>query len=160
MNNGFLFVTRAGRWITSEHELAAVWMPYLHATAASNLATMRAARRLGTPLPRIFTQQIVWHSDPPGPQVLYGVLDVLEQGWGDCKAFCCIRLAELWDEGFTGAQPRIIWVDPRRLPPGVGPQMHAQVRHQPECGCVLCKHQPKKVRRDGLIEESSRMLGM
>lgn len=160
MNNGFQFVTRVGRWITDEHELAAIWMPYLNATAESNLATMRAARRAGTPLPRILTQPIVWYTDPPGPQVLYQVLDVLEQGWGDCKALCCIRMAELWEEGFTGARPRIIWRDPRGLPPGSGPQMHAQVRHQPMCGCVICKHQPKKNRRAGVIEETSRLLGM
>jgi hypothetical protein len=159
VNHGFLLVTRVGEFVEDERELARLWMPFLVGRAASNWETMRQARRNGAPIPPIYSLPIVWYTDPPGPQYLFSVLEVLSQGWGDCKALICIRMAELAEQGHKST-PRIVWRSPRELPPGSGAQMHAQLRHEPRCTCRICKHQPEAVQRAGFIEEPSRMLGM
>lgn len=159
MRHGFVLVTRVGRLVEDERELARLWVPYLEATAASNQATMQQARLQGAPIPPIYSLPLVWYSDPPGVQVLYQVLDVLEQGWGDCKALVCIRMAELAEQGWR-ASPRVFWRDPQLRVPGEGPRMHAQLRHSKQCGCVLCRNQPREVRQRGFIEDPSKFLGM
>lgn len=159
MEHGFVLVTRVGRLIPDDRELARLWFPYLVATAASNEATMRQAARNGTPIPPLYSLPIVWDSDPPGVQFLYQVLDVLAQGWTDCKAAICIRMAELSLDGHRSS-PRIFWRNPRLRIPGEGPSMHAQLRHEPFCTCVMCHHQPRAVQERGLIEDPSKFLGM
>ncbi len=157
--HGFTLVTHVGGLVQDEKKLAELYSFFLLAVAASNRETMREARAQGHPIPKIYTLPIRWYTDPPGVQYLYSLLEVLGQGWGDCKALVCIRMAELYEDGHK-ATPRIFWRDPRTLPMGSGPQMHALLRHEPHCTCRICRKLPEKVRADGYIEDPSRLLGM
>jgi hypothetical protein len=160
VNHGYALFTRVGRFVEDERELARLLQGFVVLAAAGNSATMRALKARGMPLPPIYTLPLVWYAEPPGPvQPLHDVVTVIEQGWGACGDLVAIRMAELDLDGHKSS-PIISWRDPRTLPVGEGPRLHARLRHEQFCTCRLCKHQPRAVLERGLIEEPSRLLGM
>lgn len=154
---GFTLVTHVGTLVDDEETLGRLAAAYLMGTVTSNRVDLRRARALGHPLPPALFSPVRWIAEPSwGFEEFAPAVIVLWRRWGDCEDLAAWRIAELMEEGH-GATPRITW-RPRVL--GGGARMHALIRHEPHCTCTICKHLPEKVRRDGFIEDPSRLLGM
>lgn len=88
--------------------------------------------------PQMYMAGIVYVRDPPGVEDWKDVPMILYSGWADCKSLASWRVAELRNAGEGEAIPYISY----RKSPGMT-MYHIAVR-----------------RRDGTIEDPSRILGM
>lgn len=145
----FTLVTRVGSLTRNPIVLAELAKGFLRGVVASNVMTMREARRRGRPIPALYDatkrELVRFKPEPAGQRFeeFADVLTVLRRGYGDCDDLVAWRVAELIEGNGVrreNATIRIYW---RRREPGQPLKMHAQVR-----------------RADGRIEDPSRFLGM
>lgn len=132
-----------GAWLDETKpraELARDAIALVCIVADYNLTLRRVARLAGDPLPGIL-DGFVWYGPEPREAECeeFAGLDLLfARGWGDCDDLVAARLAELWERGESGAAPTA-YVRTR----GGQNTWHFQTR-----------------RGNGLIEDTSRLLGM
>lgn len=146
----FHLVTRVGTLSEDPRVLASLARGFLRGVVASNLVTMREARRRGKPIPPLYESGVEYERERGPGEEFADVLTVLRRGWGDCDDLVAWRIAELLIEGHR-AGARIYWRG--KKPPF---KMHAQVRHAPLCKCSFCHGRYP----EGRIEDPSRFLGL
>lgn len=111
----------------------------LHILLGALVATNRLILRTMPGIPSIYRSGVRYVRDEPGQEDWCDVLEILKQGFADCKSFAAWRVAELRENGIAA---RCEITNPRYLP-----------------GNVLLYH--IRVRwPDGRIEDPSIALGM
>lgn len=181
---GFTLVTRVGVGTRDGKTLALLTQGFLRGVVASNRVAIRAAKRKGKPLPRLYESGVEYEREPwpEGVEEFADLVTILRRGWGDCDDLCAARVAELLEDG-EQADCRVYWrrtcacggaddgsgTCPGCHRPPRGPlKMHCQVRRGI---CFACKsrldivnghhHCPTCKRVDsGKIEDPSRFLGL
>lgn len=111
-----------------------------------NVFLMRAARKDGHPLPKLYQSGVVFQPEPN--QGLWedfaDCLTVLDRGWGDCDDLVAYRCAELIESGEDPkASVKVYWRESKRH----GYVYHAEVRRSNKS-------------KFGPVEDPSRFLGM
>ncbi len=137
----FRLVTTVGAATKDPRVLAELARAFLRGVVLNNQITIRERKRKGRPIPALYHSGVRYEREPwTNVEEFADILTVMRRGWGDCDDLAAWRVAELREQGDTGADVRVYW---RPKKPGKPMMMHVQVR-----------------RGDGTIEDPSRYLGL